>query len=501
MHISSSGSPITRSTPNESTSAPLDSKERPAHTVIEMLDEIIPAEQRSSLSAEQVKFGLMSVDEAFNALISEQRSKADNPTQRFIDAIAVQLDGDSDDSDDPALTDYIALEIPNLALFENSSHSSDSDSFIQRGQIILEYLGEQLGKLVNNEFEGDLGRWASNLTISGLRTGLVTGTLTVIRQLVGFALEKTLQSNAASPLTRSVIGAVAQCIGPLLNILGAIRDECNGTANAETRMARLIILTVSALALTAAVTVPTALPALASFGSQMAFYTFAQDLVSLFFPTGDNAKPNPGGTAAAGALNGVLQFLSFTGMNYTAPHSGPGYVMAQGSKPPPSEAESFAFQLSTWVEQQTHTPLDANQPIKARAEHIVESLSLILGDDVLRGVYNAGADVFGQILMGEAMHALQENASEKGFRVNPFSVRMPTAEQAGNQLLSTNAIRTSIGQIITGIVIAASRFFSSLPIPKEMVDHMVNVVVAIVVLAVRPGTTYINERTSPASNS
>jgi|GEM_PF-1836702 len=495
MHISSSGSPITRSTPNESTSAPLDSKERPAHTVIEMLDEIIPAEQRSSLSAEQVKFGLMSVDEAFNALISEQRSKADNPTQRFIDAIAVQLDGDSDD---PALTDYIALEIPNLALFENSSHSSDSDSFIQRGQIILEYLGEQLGKLVNNEFEGDLGRWASNLTISGLRTGLVTGTLTVIRQLVGFALEKTLQSNAASPLTRSVIGAVAQCIGPLLNILGAIRDECNGTANAETRMARLITLTVSALALTAAVTVPTALPALASFGSQMAFYTFAQDLVSLFFPTGDNAKPNPGGTAAAGALNGVLQFLSFTGMNYTAPHSGPGYVMAQGSKPPPSEAESFAFQLSTWAEQQANARPDTNPPIEAQAEQIVDSLVPILGHDVLRGAYNAGADVFGQVLMGEAMHALQENPSEKGFRIDPMSFRIPTSGIVANQLLSTNAIRTSVGQIIMDVVIAASRYFSSLPIPKEMVDHMVNSLVAAVVFAVRPGTTYVNARTQPA---
>ncbi|WP_335944888.1 hypothetical protein [Pseudomonas sp. G166] len=497
MHISSPASPITRSTPNESTPvANLDSKERSSHTIIEMLDEIIPAEQRSSLSAEQVKFGLMSVDEAFNAFISEQRSKADNPTQRFIDAIAVQLNGDSND-----LTNDFYLDIHDLALFENSSHSSDSDSFIQRGQIILGYLGEQLGKLVNNEFEGDLGRWASNLTISGLRTGLVTGTLTVLRQLVGFALEKNLQSNAASPLTRSVMGAVAQCIGPLLNILGAIRDECNGTANTETRMARLITLIVSALALTAAVTVPTALPALASFGSQMAFYTFAQDLVSLFFPTGDNAKPNPGGTAAAGALNGVLQFLSFTGMNYTAPHSGPGYVMAQGNTPPASELESFAFQLSTWVEQQANTPHDANLPIEAQAEHIVESLRPILGDDVLRGAYNAGADVLGQVLMGEAMHALQEKPSGEGFRINPISVRIPTAEQAGNQLLSTNAIRTSIGQIIMGTVIAASRFFSSLSIPKEMVDHMANVAVAIAVLAVRPGTTYISERTNPASNS
>ncbi|WP_259333586.1 hypothetical protein [Pseudomonas sp. FW300-N2F2] len=499
-----SGASVTQYTPNDSVRAQkpdtvidIERRSTDTDTVIEILCEGIPAEQRSPLSAQDVRLGLMSVEDALNAIITGQLDSADNATEQFINAIVVQMTGTSDDSASP---DDVSLDIPGLALFENSSHSTDSDSFIQRGQIILQYLGEQLGKLLNNEFEGDLGRWASNLTISGLRTGLVTGALTVMRQLVGFALEKTLQTNAASPLTRGVIGVVAQSIGPLLNILGAIRDECNGTANAETRMARSITLAVSAMALTAAVIVPTALPALASFSTQMAFYTFAQDLVSLFFPTGDNAKPNPGGTAAAGALNAMFQFLSFTGMNYTAPHSGPGYVMAQGRTPPASEAESFAFQLSAWAEQQANTPFDANLPIEARASQIVESLTPILGDDVLRGVYNAGADVLGQVVMGQVMHALQENPSEEGFRVNSISARIPTAEQVANQFLSTNAIRTSVGQIIMATVIAASRFFSDLPISKEMVDHMVNTVVAMVVFVVRPGTTYVNARTAAPKN-
>ncbi|MHA6789914.1 hypothetical protein ACWA6H_19740 [Pseudomonas bijieensis] len=500
MSVPSLGASIAQHIPNDvvrthKSDTVIDIERDSTDTLIEMLDEIIPAEQRSPLSPEDVKFGLMSVEEALNAIITEQMADTDNSVQEFVAAIVGQIEGTHADS---ASNKSFSITIPELEESKDSSHSSDSDTLIQRGQIVLKYLSEQLGKLANNEFEGDLGRWASNLTISGLRTGLVTGTLTVFRQLVGFALEKTLQSNAASPLTRSVMGAVAQSIGPLLNILGAIRDECNGTANAETRMARLITLAVSGLAIAAVVTVPTALPALASFGTQMAFYTFAQDLVSLFFPTGDNAKPNAGGTAATGTLNGLLQFLSFTGMNYTAPHSGPGYVMAQGNKPPSSEMESFAFQLSTWVEQQANTPHDANLPIETRAEHIVESLRPILGDDVLRGVYNAGADVLGQVLMGEAMHALQEKPSGEGFRINPISVRLPTAEQAANQLLSTNAIRTSVGQIIMAVVIAASRFFSSLPIPKEMVDHMVNSLVAAVVFAVRPGTTYVNARTQPA---
>lgn len=499
MLISPPGSPITRSLPNEPISASrpdtvIDIEGTSPHTIVEMLNHDVPAELRSPLSSEDLKFALVSVDEALHEIITEQMKNADIPARAIIEEIESKLNGSPDDGQSDSNT-YLDID---LALFENSSHLSTSDAFLQRAQTLLGHLGDLLGKLARNEFEGDLGRWASNLTISSVRTGLVTGTLTVIRQLVGFALEKTLQSSATSPLTRSVIGVVVQSIGPLLNILGAIRDECTGTASAETRIARLITLTVSILALAAAATVPTALQALASFGSQMAFYTFAQDLVSLFCPTGDNTQPNPGGTAAAGILNGLLQFLSFTGMNYTAPHSGPGYVMAQGKEPPPPEVEGLAFQLSEWIEQQATTVPDANLSVEARAEQIVESLVPVLGHDVLRGVYNAGADVFGQVLMGEAMHRWQADSSEKGFRINPLSLRVPTAEQAANQLLSTNAVRTSVGQIIIAVVISASRYFSTLLIPKEMVDHIANLLVAAVVFAVRPGTAYINARSNPA---
>ncbi|SCZ41296.1 MULTISPECIES: hypothetical protein [unclassified Pseudomonas] len=496
MLISSPGSPVARSIPNEAgPDIAITINDRSPHTTIEMFNAHIPAEEIAPLSSENLRFALMSVEEALHEIETEQKGSTDNATQKFIDAITVQLDGGPDG---PVLTDDIGLNIPNLAQFETSSHSSESDTFIRRGQIILEYLGEQLGKLVNNEFEGDLGRWASNLTISSVRTGLVTATLTVIRQLAGFALEKTLQSNAASPLTRSVISTVVQSLGPLLNVLGAIRDECNNTASWETRAARLVTLVLSVLAFAAAATVPTALPALAPFVSQMAFYTFAQDLVSLFCPTGDNAKASPGGTVIAGLLNGMLQFLSFTGMNYTAPHSGPGYVMAQGNQPLPPESEGLAFQLANWMEQQANAAPGANLSVEERAKQIVESLIPVLGHDMLRGLLNGGADVFGQVFMGEAGHALQEEPSEEGFRVAPISFRIPTAEQAANQLLSTNAIRTSVGQIIMSVVISASRYFSTLPIPKEVVDHIANLLVAAVVFAARTGTAYVNARSTPA---
>lgn len=455
---------------------------------MDILNEHIAAGQQTPLSSGSIHDALQALAIKVDDLIEKKAANGGNDIHEFVQGITSQIHDDKQPPD-------TVLEIPNLDMFEGSSHSQPSDTLIQRAQTIVNHLGELLGKLTRNEFEGDLGRWASNLTISGLRTGLVTATLTIIRQLIGFALEKTLQSVAASPLTRSVMGAIAQSIGPLLNVLGAIRDECNGTANQETRIARLITLALSVLALTAAATVPAALPALASFGSQMAFYTLAQDLVSLFFPTGDNAKANPGGTAIAGLLNGVLQFLSFTAMNYTAPHSGPGYVMSQGNQPSAPDTEGLAFQLSTWLE--TQGP-DTTRSAEDRARQIAESLAPVLGDDGLRATYNAGADVAGQLFMGAATYAFQTNAPEGGFRINPITVRMPTAEQAANQLLSTNAIRTSVGQVIMGVVISASRYFSTLPISKETADHVANLLVAAVVFAARPGTAYVNARTTPA---
>lgn len=293
------------------------------------------------------------------------------------------------------------------------------------------------------------------------------------------------------------MSAIALAVGPVLNILGAARDEWNHTANLETRLARLGTFTLSIAAVVLVATAPQALPAFAAYGAQTAFYSFATDLVNLFLPTTDNAKANLGGTDASGVLNGALQYLAFTGMNYTAPHSGPGYVMSQGKEPPPTEPQTFAFELSVWSDQNIGTASDPNPTVQGRANEIVESLVPIVGHDFLRGAYNAGADVASQVIGGELMHALQGENTDKGFRLN-MSARVPTAEQVANQLLSTNAIRTSVSETIIAVVISATRFFSTLPISKANVDHIVNTLVAAVVFAGRFGAVYVNERTKPA---
>lgn len=485
--------PTTNATNKLHTSIEMGDCSRAHSELLEHLNE--PDQRMDRLRMDNIVPILTSVNDELADLIAQSTENAPIKVQELVLDIQALMQGVPDRIKDRS--DYIVLDIESPELFDNSIHSAEPETLIQRATILMDFLGEQLGKLARNEFEGDLGRWASNLTISTVRTGLVTGTLTVLRQLIGFSMEKALQSNAASPLTRNVIGGIALAIGPVLNTLGAIRDECNGTANAETRLARLAAFALSIAAFAAAISVPTVLPALASFGPQMAFYTFAQDLVNLFCPTKDNTTANANGTAATGALNGALQFLSFTGMNYTAPHSGPGYVMAQSREPLPPETEGLAFQLASWAEQQASMTLDANLSVEARANQIVESLVPVLGHDVLRGVFNAGADVAGQVLGGEVMHLFQPNASEKGYRVDPLALRTPTTEQALDQLLSTNAIRTSMGQTLYGILISTSRYFSTLPIPKETVDHIANLLIAALFFVARGSSVYINQGSAP----
>lgn len=450
------------------------------------------------ISGPETRILLKDIDQILEDFITDLPVSSSVNDQELARTIKLAIDGDFSSAKDSAAPESVA-EFVVITIGDQDSSTKTEQSpaaTLQRAQTIIDSLGDLLGKLGRNEFEGDLGRWASNLTISGLRTGLVVGTLTTIRQLIGFALEKSLQSNAASPLTRNVIGAISLMIGPALNIIGAVRDECNGTANTQTRLARLAVLTLSMAALVTAAAVPQALPALASFGSQMALYSLATDLVNLFLPIGDNSKPTPSGAAASGGLNGAIQFLAFTAMNYTAPKSGPGFAMSAGSKPS-TATEVFAAQLSEWLTRSADVVADPDQSPMNRATEILESLTPVLGHDALRGAYNAGADVASQVLGGEIMHALQPEKAPEGFRIQLEPARIPTAEQVANQFLTTNAIRTSLSETIIAVVISASRYFSTLPISKAEVDHVVNALVAAVVFAGRPSVLYANQRTTP----
>ena len=387
-----------------------------------------------------------------------------------------------------------SLRHVNPGLFEDSQHSTESSTYLQRAQLLLDAMGVTLCKLANNEFESTSGRVASNISIASAQIALTIGTLTTVRQLVGFAIEKCLQSNGAAPLTRSLIGGISLMVGPAMNILGAIRDEYNGTANTETRLARLATLSLSLAAFGAALAVPQALPALASFGPQMGFYTLANDLVQLFFKTSDNSQTTGAGTAANGGLYAALQFLAGTAMDRTAPNSGAGYAMS--GTPDPSVADSgLGAQLMAWMERSAELQMNSNAT-HSSAEQIIESLEPIFGQDALRGAYNTGAEVVSKVVGGEIMHAFQNEKSTDGYRIH-FAPRIPTASQVADQLLTTGAIRTSFGQFLMGAAISAGTFFGGLGLSASATNHAVNAVVAAVAFAGYPGFLYAHEGNPP----
>ncbi|MDF9777819.1 hypothetical protein [Pseudomonas baetica] len=430
-------------------------------------------------------------------VIAEESGDAPTFSEAIARTTTSLMDGDPDAVNQAK--DHIALEIDDLSLFEGSKHHHEPDIALQRAQTIVDSLGELLGKLGRNEFEGDLGRLASNLTIGGLRTGLIVGTLTTIRQLIGFALEKCLQSNAASPLTRNVIGGVSLMIGPALNILGALRDECNGTANTQTRLSRLLTLSLSLAAFAVALVTPQALPALASFGPQMAFFTLARDLTQVFVPLNDNAQINPPGTAANAGLYGALQFLLGTAMDHTAPNSGAGYAMSAGSGPSTADG-GFAAQLMNWMQHASDTLVTSNSTPETRAAEILESLVPVLGHDILRGVYNAGVEIMSDVAGGEMMHRFQSERAPDGFRIT-FAPRVPSASQVADQFLTTSAMRTSFGGAIMAAAISAGTYFGSLGLSASVVNHAVNAVVAAVAIAGLPGFFYAHQGNRPVDNT
>ncbi|WP_157221337.1 hypothetical protein [Pseudomonas sp. GM49] len=450
-------------------------------------------EHTDQLRTNDVVLDMGNLAEEFDSVIAEVSANATIHTGTTADIFISLMNGDPDAV--KQAKDHLALDIVDTSVFVGPIHQQGTSIVLQRAQTIVDSLGELLGKLGRNEFEGDLGRLASNLTISGLRTGLIVGTLTTIRQLIGFATQKGLDSNAAAPLTRNVIAGASLMIGPALNIIGALRDEWNGTANTQTRLSRLITLSLSLAAFAVALVTPQALLALASFGPQMAFFTLARDLTQVFVPLNDNAQINPAGTAANAGLYGALQFLLGTAMDHTAPNSGAGYAMSAGSEPSTADG-GFAAQLMNWM----HTFVTSNTTPDTWAVEILESLAPVLGHDILRGVYNAGVEIMSDVASGEIMRMFQSERAPDGFRIT-LAPRVPSASQVADQFLTTSAMRTSFGGAIMAAAISAGTFFGSLGLPASAVNHAVNAVVAAVAIAGLPGFFYAHQGNRPVEST
>ncbi|PNB75878.1 hypothetical protein C1X64_03140 [Pseudomonas sp. GW456-E7] len=166
-----------------------------------------------------------------------------------------------------------------------------------------------------------------NLLNVTARTGLVVALTTVLRQMVGFYVEKAIREGDSPEASQAWAVAAITMIGPATSLIGAIRDECAGTANLQTRLGRVCMASITMGALIAA-HLTGASNSMLSTAINTTVYTFARDLCNAFFPLNDNAGAvNDRATGAATVAFGVVQYL-LEQLAPLMPPSGPGRAAA-----------------------------------------------------------------------------------------------------------------------------------------------------------------------------
>ncbi len=424
-----------------------------------------------------------------------------------------------------------------------------SQGVVERAKVIFDGIGTYL----RNDFDPNqsaAGRWMANAVGVGVRTGMIVGVVTTMRQLVGFTIEKAYQQEAVTMPPRVAAGVAAMLIGPGLNIAGFIRDECNHTATNSSRLARVAMLALSAggLVATAAANPPQVLGGMMGvFGPQVLTYTMARDLAQLFFPMHDNAGVNALGTAAATGLYAGAQYATGEMMDLTAAQSGPGYVMGTAARaratPPTTMAPpavpaptSFVTRMMNWAlgseGATTASPVNSKAAAQAHVATAMEHLSPNLAHDVTRGVLNAAAEVFDDLqrpgLMrhfevqqriakthaeavrsgadpAAAVRALPAEQTE-GLRVGLDRPRIgaghwPTSTQVANQFLTTNGGRTSLFQTIMGSVMSVASALDSTGLSSAAQGHVLNAVAAGVIAVNYGPFIYMHTQRSPAAET
>ncbi len=171
-----------------------------------------------------------------------------------------------------------------------------STGFMERGRALLDCVGNLLANDVNL-MSGNASRRMGNVMAVAARTGTIVVLTTLLRQMVGFALEQNFRSlgNNASLTRRMVAGIASLLIGPGLNLAGAVRDERNGTATATSRISRVWmgLLSLGGLIIALAYNpVEVVGFKLAAIGPEMAAYTLVRDFIQVFFPLHSNGGTN-----------------------------------------------------------------------------------------------------------------------------------------------------------------------------------------------------------------
>ncbi|XBS70632.1 hypothetical protein ABK905_05545 [Acerihabitans sp. KWT182] len=256
-------------------------------------------------------------------------------------------------------------------------HVQPCAGFMERGRRLIDGIGNVLA----NDFTfspGSASRRAGNVIAVATRTGTIVAMTTLLRQMLGFALEHGFQhlgKNAALP-PRMVAGVASLLLGPGLNLAGAVRDERNGTATATSRISRIWMgmLSLGGLLIAAAYDPIVVIGhKLAAIGPQMAAYTLSRDLLQTLFPLHENGGTNVPGTVCSGFMYGIAQLLLAEGMTNYASQSGAEYLVA--------EAGRLAEPMADWA-----TATAAMALIEPNHLH-----------DLLRSLMNSAVEMFDEL--------------------------------------------------------------------------------------------------------
>lgn len=258
-----------------------------------------------------------------------------------------------------------------------------------------------------------------NLLNVTARTGLVVALTTVLRQIVGYYVEQAIREGDSPEASRAWEVAAIAMIGPALSLMGAIRDECAGTANLQTRLGRVCMASITMGSLIAA-HLTGASSSMLSTAINTTVYTFARDLCNAFFPLNDNAGAvTAQATGVSMAAFGTVQYL-LEQLAPLMPLSGPGRAAA--------------------------------------------GVGLSLGADAIAGALNAFGAVIDDFvfILCRDWPLLSPSVGLGAVSVDPESLqqrvlevrteaRVPTAQQLGNAMFNNAASRTSafMGLVLT----------------------------------------------------
>jgi hypothetical protein len=349
-----------------------------------------------------------------------------------------------------------------------------ASDFIESGDLPQEFINEDLFELVAESNRTDIEQTpesrmrtvleaclellekarepACNLLNVTARTGLVVTLTTVLRQLVGFYVEKAIREGDSPEASRAWEVAAITMIGPAMSLMGAIRDECTGTASLQSRLGRVCMASITMGALIAAHLTGASSTMLSGIINTN-IYTVARDLANAFFPLQDNA-----GTASAGATGvttvafGAVQFL-LAELGALMPLSGPGRYAAE--------------------------------------------LGYSLGADVIQGVLNATGAVIDDFIFIlcrswtvlspsaglDSVLSDSESLQQSVLQVRA-GARLPSSEALASAFLNVNASRTSAFQALNLAVAAAAAELALTDLGEDTQGHVVNVCVMLMLMLI-----------------